>query len=278
MSCDSTGSAGELQGLPPSQLRSHYQLKGTTTLVDDELVVQFVPQHAGLHTVRIFGDTRELCHPVAFIINQNCEVESTPYDRPVKITSSFFQSSGQEPRARSPYEQPGMQPRMPRVYSHYQSGGAATGVQHVQQPFNSFQSVPSAAEQYADGHGRGVLSDSSPSYPEPTSLQTSPQHLGSSGNQQRYSYLSSGGINSRPTSFSPADEAAFAGDLLTTKPDRNTFDQLYSAKVSGQPVYGKRKPFMAVDHESVMTPDTFKYLQKDINYVVSGGLSKIKRR
>ena len=291
-----SGAASELQRLPPAQLRSHYQLKGTTTLVDDELVVQFVPKHAGLHTVRIFGDTRELCRPVAFIVNQNCEVESTPYDRPVKMASSFFHVSAQNSSTQLPQQQVGGRPpSLGQGFASQRQSGVVLGIPQSQQQYSPVQFSPPAApyrqNENVEGLGRGFMSDPSLSYPGPSSPQTSPQHygalsspqtspqhFGAPGNQQRYSYLSSKGLNSRPTSMSPADEAAFAGDLFTTKPDQSTFNQLHTAKRAGQTVYGRRRPFMAVNHDSVVTPDTFRMLEKDIDFVVTGGHTKGKKR
>lgn len=256
--------------------------------------MQFVPKHAGLHTVRIFGDTRELCRPVAFIVNQNCEVESTPYDRPVKAASSFFYASAQDSPTQLPLQQVGGRPpSLGQGLASQRQSGVVPGIPQSQQQYSSVQSSPPVApyEQNVDGFGRGFTSDPSLSFQGPSSPQTSPQHYGAlsppqtspqhygaPGNQQRYSYLSSRGLNSRPTSMSPADEAAFAGDLFTTKPDQNTFNQLYTAKHAGQTVYGRRRPFMAVNHDSVVTPDTFRMLEKDIEFVVTGGHSKGKKR
>ncbi len=99
-----SGSLEELQRFPPSYLKSDYQLKGTAALVDDELVITFTPKHSGLYTVRIFADTRELCKPVAFIVSQNNEVESTPINKPVKPTSSLFRDLSPSPALLSPVQ------------------------------------------------------------------------------------------------------------------------------------------------------------------------------
>ena len=69
----------------------------------------------------------------------------------------------------------------------------------------------------------------------------------------------------------PVDEATYAGDLFTAKPDESTFNSLYAAKRNGQQVYGRKRGFMAVDHNRVMTPDTFRMLERDIDSVVTKG-------
>ena len=69
----------------------------------------------------------------------------------------------------------------------------------------------------------------------------------------------------------PVDEATYAGDLFTAKPEESTFSSLYVAKRNGQQVYGRKRDFMAVDHNRVMTPDTFRMLERDIDSVVTKG-------
>ena len=57
-------------------LESAYQLKGTVSLIDEEILIQFVAKHAGIHTARIFANTREICHPIAFVVTQLGQVQS----------------------------------------------------------------------------------------------------------------------------------------------------------------------------------------------------------
>lgn len=60
--------------LDPSQ--HSYQIKGTAEVVDGELLIRFYARQAGLHTVRIFANTKEVCRQVAFIVKPTGEVES----------------------------------------------------------------------------------------------------------------------------------------------------------------------------------------------------------
>ncbi len=251
------GSTNELQTVPPSQLRSAYQLKGTAMLVDDELVVQFVPKNAGLHSVRIFSDTREVCRPIAFIINQNSDVETTPYDKPVNVTSSLFKTPPQsQPSYQTAMPSPPQQYSPPEQYSPPSVSQRESSVMSQMQDRDSFwQNYPT------DPTAAG--------FQAPVTHQTSPQHR-VSGNMARQSYVSSTPLAGRPISVGPMDEAAYAGDLFTSKPENNTFSSLYAAKKRGQQV-GTRKAFMEVDHTRVMTQDTFKMLEKDIDAVVTRG-------
>ncbi len=257
------GSSNELQTIPPSQLRSAYQLKGTAALVDDELVIRFVPRNAGLHSVRIFGDTRELCRPIAFIVTQNNDVESTPYNQPVNATSSLFQSSRQQnqpPRQSQPSYQPVM-PSPPRQYSSPEQYSPPTV-----SPRDSMMSGP----RDRDSFWQDFPTNPTAGHQAPVSPLSSPQHR-VSGNMNRQSFVSSTPLAGRPVSMGPEAEAAYAGDLFTSKPDQNTFSSLYIAKKGGQEVYGKRREFMAVDHTRAMTQDTFNMLEKDINAMVTRG-------
>lgn len=117
------GSDTELRTRTPAELRSEYQLKGIATLVDDEIVVQFVPRHAGVHTVRIFADTRELCRPVAFMVTPNCEVETLRIDCPVKPTSTIpgEQEWPDADYPSRPESQPGSYYHMPQPHRRFTS-------------------------------------------------------------------------------------------------------------------------------------------------------------
>ena len=57
-------------------LESAYQIKGNVSLIDEEIVIQFVAKNAGIHMARIFANTREICHPIAFVVTQLGQVES----------------------------------------------------------------------------------------------------------------------------------------------------------------------------------------------------------
>lgn len=58
------------------ELPSSSQIKGTVEVVDGELMVRFPARHFGIHTARVFANTKEVCRPVAFIVKQSGEVES----------------------------------------------------------------------------------------------------------------------------------------------------------------------------------------------------------
>jgi hypothetical protein len=88
-----TGKEAVLLTTAPKVLKSEYRIKGSVCLVEDELIVQFKPKNTGLYTVRIFSDTRELCRPVAFLIDHNCDAEGTSYYHPVKPTASYVRRS-----------------------------------------------------------------------------------------------------------------------------------------------------------------------------------------
>ena len=55
-------------------IRSAYQLKGSVTVIEDELFIQFAARNVGLHTARIFANTKDVCHPIAFLVSQSGEV------------------------------------------------------------------------------------------------------------------------------------------------------------------------------------------------------------
>ncbi len=256
------GSVHELQTIPPSQLRSAYQLKGTAALIDDELVIRFVPKNVGLHSVRIFGDTRELCRPVAFVVTQNNDVESTPYDQPVRATSSLFQGFRQ---SQLPHQsQSSHQPSMPSPPHQYSSP------EQYSPPSVSQRDSMMSGPRDRDSFWQKFPADPTGGPRDSLSPVSSPQHR-ASNNLQRQSFMSSTPLAGRPVSMGPEAEATYAGDLFTSKPDHNTFSALYVAKKGGQEVYGKRREFMAVDHTRAVTEDTFRMLEKDIDAVVTRG-------
>ena len=244
-----SGSDGELQTLTPAELHSSYQLKGTATLVDDEIVVQFAPKHSGVHTVRIFADTRELCRPVAFIVTRGCEVESIPIDHPVKSTAFV---------------------RHPPPFVEQQSEAAEsiqpsypTSLMQSSQQWPAAQ-LPQQREDREHPAMRGFTSDSSIVVRQQDPFQ-------------RASFVSTG--TNRPPSMSP-DEGAFAGDLFTTKPEQNSFDDLYASKRAGYPTYGTSKGLFTLNHSTMVTPATFRMLRKDIDLQLTSHMKgkKIKKR
>ena len=263
------GTEAELQTRTPMELRSEYQLKGTAVLADDEIVVQFLPKHAGIHTVRIFADTRELCRPVSFRVSRACEIEAIPSDRPVKPAAQTLLP----PATTTTYDYTGgrHQPQFQAQYHH------SNPMEQQQQQLQARPQSPSMSSQqtsnqpeYGLGYGdtiRGFMSD--------PSLSTARQEP---GGIQRASFITSQG-NSRPSSMVLAD-SAYPGDLLSSKPDQSTFDQIYAAKRAGHPVYGTRRGVLTLDHTSAITEGALRSLHKDIDLQVASHLSraKIKRR
>ncbi|XP_019849038.1 PREDICTED: uncharacterized protein LOC109580393 [Amphimedon queenslandica] len=62
--------------LDESQGGASYQIRGTADVVDGELLIRFNARQAGLHTARIFANTKEVCRQVAFFVKSSGEVES----------------------------------------------------------------------------------------------------------------------------------------------------------------------------------------------------------
>ena len=258
----------------PAQLKSQYQLKGTASLVDDEIIVQFAPKHKGLHTIRLFSDTRELCRPIAVIVNREFEVESTQIDQPVNMTiiSKLVHTSST----------PGTSQQAQQQSSAFPQGGGFP-------PSRSQSAVPpdssSPQHNYVDqqqqwqqldyGHIRGFTSDPSLTQQDarPPSQYLNPPLPGASTAAQRYSFVSSGGGGSRPVSMSP-EEGTFAGDLFTSRPEKTTFEHLHASKK----MYGVRKDPLSLDHENILTADRFRRLQQEADLVVKGKAMKSKRR
>ena len=262
------GTEAELQTRTPMELRSEYQLKGTAVLADDEIVVQFLPKHAGIHTVRIFADTRELCRPVSFRVSRACEIEGIPSDRPVKPAPAIAAQTLLPPATAYDYTSGRNQPQFQAQYRH--SSPMEQQLQaRPQSPSMSSQQTSNQPE-YGFGYGdtiRGFMSD--------PSLPTLRQEA---GGIQRASFIASQG-NNRPSSMVQGD-SAYPGDLLSSKPDQSTFDQMYAAKRAGHPVYGTRRGVLSLDHTSAITEDALRTLHKDIDLQVASHLSraKIKRR
>ncbi len=265
------GTETELQTLTPAQLHSEYQLKGTATLIDDEIVVQFLPNHAGVHTVRIFADTRELCRPIAFKVNRSCEVESVPLDRPLE------RPAPPPPQTHSVPTSIEQQQQLSHAYGDTTQPFPPTQVSPPSSPIHGpLQGVEGGnhgvqAPPYQQEHLRGFTSDPALSARQST-------------NFQRASYIShagsgAGGSGSRPVSMAH-DDSAYAGDLFSSKSDQSSFSQLYDSKKAGQSVYGARQGVAVLDHTTAVTQDTLRMLRKDIELQLSNHSRgvKIKKR
>ena len=302
-----TGKEAVLLTTAPKVLKSEYRIKGSVCLVEDELIVQFKPKNTGLYTVRIFSDTRELCRPVAFLIDHNCDAEGTSYYHPVKPTASYVRrspalsttSAEQQPRY-SAFE--GVKLR--RAADPHRASGGQTSEQQSPESLGqprppslspAFSEVQqSHPEAFNAGHQlvKEFTSDPSLGSPEPhTSLAQAADYqdfqsgegiIWSSdhgvqgmalrgGNVQgnRLSYIS--GMGSRPPSTAD-DSAQFSGDLFSTVPDKKSFNHLYSEKQTGSPSYGNRRNILDFSHNTVITPETFKTM------AAMGRRKKVKKR
>lgn len=60
-------------------LTSSYEISGNVEVINDELLVQFAAKNPGLHTARIFANTKEVCHPMLFKVSPLGEVEKLDY-------------------------------------------------------------------------------------------------------------------------------------------------------------------------------------------------------
>ena len=116
-----TGSRLDLQTKTPLELRTEFQLSGTASLVDDEIVIHFQSRCTGIHVARIFAHTRELCRPITFRVTENGTVESLPSNRPVgvpeptppppqKLRSTASVHSVNTPQSRSQSDSPPKSP------------------------------------------------------------------------------------------------------------------------------------------------------------------------
>lgn len=301
-----TGKEAVLLTTAPKELKSEYRIKGSVCLVEDELIVQFKPKNVGLYTVRIFSDTRELCRPVAFLIDHNCDAEGTSYYHAVKPTASYVRrspalstNSGEQQPRYSAFE--GVQlrraadPQSPSrsgQASEQQSPESVSQPRPPPPPLSSFSEVQQVHLNAGHQLVKGFTSDPSLGPPaaeplaqaanyqdfqsagiSPTSdyAQEGVSHMG--GNMRhagtRMNYMS--GMGSRPPSMAD-DSAQFSGDLLSTVPDKRSFDHLYAEKQRGTPSYGIRRNVFDFSHNTVITPEAFKTM------AIMGSRKKSKKR
>lgn len=257
-----TGSDEELQTKLPNQLFSQYQIKGTAMLADDEIIVEFTPKHSGVHVVRIFSDTRELCKPVPFVVNQRGRVVNIPPDRPVKRpppASEYPQSPSHLP---APTFYGVNNPRFPPSPSPAPQSVVSDATSSPQNEPYEGQGMPERTSDYI----RGFTSD--------PALAMHAQH-----SPQRASYLSHTSGGTRPPSMNVEDAGIYAGDLFATRPDETTFDALYSSRMEGEHAHASRRGPLTIDYQSVVTPDTLRMLAReaDIQMRIARG-GKVKKR
>lgn len=72
-------STADLKKIRIFDVPSLYQTKGSVEVVDSELLVQFTARNVGIHTGRIFANTKEVCRPVVFLVKPSGDVESINY-------------------------------------------------------------------------------------------------------------------------------------------------------------------------------------------------------
>ena len=254
------GTDGELQTKLPVDLFSKYQLKGTVTVTDDEIIIQFTPKHSGVHCARIFSDTREICKPVPFLVTQRGETESLPPDRPVLRPPKLSESDQQRRLAAPPFyglNNPRFPPHSPpSPVPQSVTSDATTAAQTEPYP-EAIDGVPEHVREYA--------SDLSLAATQGQRLSFSPQ---------RTSYHAPAPSETRPPSVNVTDAGIHPGYLTSSH-----FGDLYSSKISGGKVYGTRRGLLSIDYRSVVTADTLRMLSKEADMymkVFRGG--KAKRR
>lgn len=249
-----TGSDGELQTKLPAELFSQYQMKGTATVADDEIIVEFTPKHSGVHCARLFSDTREICRPVPFVVNQRGETVNIPPDRPVKkpppesvrtpthLPAPTFYGVNNPRFPPSPSTSP-----VPQSVTSDATSAAQT------EPYSGqdFETLPDQI--------RGYTSDPELSAPS----QGARQQL--SFSPQRASRVSVSGT--RPPSTRAEDAGVYPspGDPISPRPHETNFDDLYTSKQSGGKVYGTRRGPLTIDYQSAVTADTLRMLSKEAN-------------
>ena len=300
-----SGTLEELQSYPPNCLKSDYQLKGTVGTEDDNLVITFVPKQMGIHTVRIFADTREHCKPLAFSVNQNLEVESLPADNMLKASLTFVHQVSPTPYPSFLQNLP-KQRTMQAVNPHQSMNSSSTikddlmttmaGVHQMGTEFQSHQQQQQQKtqqnqqqqqqqqqqqKQQACPHFNGNFSQS---FTSNLSLSQQYQDFPSSPmaeptpgivQQPRFSCIPSL-VGSHPMS-SMIEDPRFSG-INSMAPYMSTFSELHSKKKVGEPLSNIRKNFFSMDYNQQVTRETFNNIRNDIKQLVGHKDLKTKRR
>ena len=58
------------------EIQSSYQIRSSVQIIEDELLVQFTARNVGVHTARIFSNTKEICQAVALFVKSSGDVET----------------------------------------------------------------------------------------------------------------------------------------------------------------------------------------------------------
>lgn len=251
-----TGSDGELQTKLPTELFSQYQMKGTAVVADDEIIVEFTPKNSGIHSARLFSDTREICRPVPFIVNRRGETINIPPDRPVKKPPPAPQNLTTPTHLPAPTFYGLNNPRFPHSPSTSPvpmsvTSEATSAAQTEPPPGQDVDTLPSQI--------RGYTSD--PSLSEPAQGVTRQLNF----SPQRASQVSPGGTRPPSMRVEEAGVHMGPGDPIYPRPHETNFDDLYTSKQSGGKVYGTRRGPLTIDYQSLVTADTLRMLSKEAN-------------
>lgn len=257
------GSEAELQTKPPANLFSKYQMKGTATVADDEIVIEFKPRNSGVHCARLFADTREICRPVPFIVTQRGETVSLPPDRPVQKPPAAAADSATSTleRGRTPAFYGLNNPRFPSPVPPQSVMSDATTAAQTEPP-HARSGLPSPE------HVRGYNSDLDLAADLPEQKRTVAEHF-----SPRASYISSGAARRHSTA---------ATDVVVGN-GAQRFDELYTkrnTKAGGRErLFGTRRGPLSIDYQTVVTRETLRMLGKeaDVQMKVYRG-EKVKRR
>ena len=254
------GSDAELQTRLPADLFSKYQLKGAATVADDEIVIQFTPRNAGVHCVRLFADTREICRPVPFLVTQRGETVNLPPDRPV-----------QRPPPAAP---PAVDSSPPTFYglNNPRFPPAVSSPSPV--PYSVTSEATTAAQTEPHRNANAGMTDAQRYTSDPDLSPSEQQRIGFS--PQRASHVIAAGRSARPHSTAVPEPP---GGIMSQPQGTTNFHKLYSSKNSGERVYGTRRGPLSIDYQSVVTMETLRMLGKEADLqmkVFRGG--KAKRR
>lgn len=224
----------------PFGLESAYQVKGNVSVIDDELLIQFVAKNAGVHTARVFANTREICHPIAFVVTQLGEVES--YD-------SFMTAKK----------------------------AAMLGPERVRGVDTGFHSAVSSAITSGATTLRTVASQPSFGFPLTEHAHLAPEDAVFSGRRSEVR-KSSDFQRSRPPSMGdqpPQQAVAYMGDLFE-RSSSCTFDQLYGAKQAGRRIPGVQGKPAATMMDVTLTQGALRSMDREAKVKLAGNLGFIK--
>ena len=262
-----TGNDFELQTRLPAELSTKFQLKGTVTVTDDEIIIQFTPKYSGVHTARLFSDTREICRPVPFLVSQRGETINLPPDRPVQKPPAAPESHSTPSRLPVPPFYGLNNPRLPPAHSPQSVLSDAT---------TAAQTEPHPGHDVEDG-----IPEQMRTFTSDPALAMHAQGPGQrlSLSPQRGSYISRATDGARPLSRNVEEAGVYRVDVTSPRQQETHFGDLYATKKAGGKVYGNRRGPLSIDYQSVVTAETLRMLSREADAqmkVFRGG--KAKRR